>query len=335
MAKAKAKQAQVARRSRPAHHSDAERWNRLLIVGGVLAVIVLAVAVIAFGWYRTQIAPLGDTVLRVGETKFTLGHLERRMRLERGDNPLFGQPSQALLALPDTVMEQLEREGKLLEGADELKITVTDEEVTAEIRDRGGLAQDVESDLFAQEFRRQVKESSLHESEYRQMIRAELLEGKVRDYYRFIVPAEEPQVRGRYIILEEQERADEVLQRLRAAEDFGAVALEAAVGGTLGEQQQGELDWSPRGGSAFAPDEIEDFLFEAEPGQISDVMAVSDLFYIVQLQERADSRALTDEQKQRVAARELTAWLDGLTARLEIKKDFSDEDKNRALNDIF
>lgn len=331
MAKAKAKAKPRAQPVRRRHQADAERWHRLLIVGGVAAVIVIAAGVIVFGWYQTQIKPLGKTVLQVGEIEFSLGHLERRMSLMYEESPFFQQGGQGLLALPDTVMFQLEREGKLLEAAGELNISVSEEEVAAEIRDLGGLAEDVEPNLFAEEFRRQVEESGLKESEYRQKLKAELLEEKVRNYFVYLAPAEEPQVRGRYLVLDDETKAQEALGRLQAGEDFATVASQVSVAGGTG-QQQGEIDWSPRGGLAFAPKEVEDFLFEAQPGQLSDVIPVSDFFYIAQLLERDDRRPLDDQQRPRVAEREMDEWLDGLS--LTVERNFTEEDAVRALEDI-
>src|SRR3990172_8549929 len=132
---------QAAARGRGAHRVDAERWNRLLILGGVVAVILVALGIIGFGWYQTHIRPLGKTVLRVADTKISLAHLERRMRLERQEQP-FAFQGESLLQLPDLVLSQLEVEATLLEGAEQLDITVTEEEVDAKIREEGNLAED-------------------------------------------------------------------------------------------------------------------------------------------------------------------------------------------------
>src|SRR3990170_5042717 len=87
-AKSQAAQGQQARpRPRAAQRVDPERFNRLLILGGVIAVILLAFGVIGYGWDATQIKPLSKTVLRVGDTKVSFGHLERRMELELTDSP--------------------------------------------------------------------------------------------------------------------------------------------------------------------------------------------------------------------------------------------------------
>lgn len=333
MAKTKS-QSQVAQPGRGARESDAERWNRILIIGGVVAVVLVAIGFIGFGWYQTQISPLGKTVLRVGETKFNLAHLERRMRLMREENPFFAQPGQSALLLPDSVLAQLEREAKLLEGASELNLTVSEEEVAQRVRERGNLAEEVEASLFAAEFRRQVESSRLKENEYRQMLRAQLLEEKVRAYFAFLAPKAEPQVRARWLVRDERDQAEVTLQRLEAGEDFDTVAQDVSPEAT-GAGQGGELDWAPRGGSAFLPDDVEDFLFEAEPGERSGIISVGNFYYIAELLEQDDDRALDEQQREQVANRQMSDWIQGLDNTLDIERDFTDEDLGKALGDVF
>ena len=330
MAKAKSRQVQRAQqRARVVHPADSERMNRLLILGGVVAVVVIALGIIAFGWYQTQIKPLGKTVLQVGELKFSLGHLERRMSLELEDNPFY--QGQSGLVLAETVMSRLEEEGKLLQAGAELDLTLAEEDLATEVRQRGNLADDVEASVFANEFRRQVEESGLNDGEYRQMLQAEIMRDKVRAYFTFLAPAEEPQVLARWIVVNSQEGADEALQRLAAGEDFVEVGRALSLDVARAEQGDKEEDWSPRG--LFPSQELEDFLFEdAKIGERSDIVIVGDLFFITELIDRDESHALGDVQRQRVAEREMQDWLDGVDVAVE--RDFSQEDAARALNDI-
>ena len=59
------------------------------------------------------------------------------MSLTLEEQPFFRDSQETLLALPDVVLAQLEREGKLLQAAHELNdITITDEELTTAVLDR-------------------------------------------------------------------------------------------------------------------------------------------------------------------------------------------------------
>ena len=338
MAKSKAQpaRAEVTRRRHTAK-ADAERWSRIFLIGGVVAAILIAAGVIAFGWYQTQIKPLGKTILQVGNSKYSLGYLERRMRLLREQDPTYGDQatSDALLALPDVALSLIEREAKLLEGAGDLNITVPDEAVAAEISSRGNLAADVEPSVYAAEFRTQVQDSGLKETEYAQMIRAYLLGQKVGDYFRFFAPESELQVRGQYILFDDPTKASQALERLQAGAAFDQVAGDLGITSTSGGATAlNEQDWTPRTDTAANPSKIQAYFFSAQPGQISDVIAIGGYYVIAQPLERDDNRALDDNGKQNVALREMNKWLDGLDTKLAIKKDLSPGDSDRALTDV-
>lgn len=333
MAKSKARpQVRVDERQR-ATHADPEDWNRRLIIGGVVAAIAAVIVLIGFGWWWTQIKPLGATVLRVEDTEFSLSHLERRMELELQNNLALYQSEQGAFLLSQGVMQQLEREGKLLAGASELNdITVTDEEVDAEIRERGGLAAGAPPGDFVSELERQVDDSGLKKGEYLQMVRAQLLDEKVRNYFTFVAPESEEQARARWIALRDDQEAEDVLARLEAGEDFGEVAREVSTD-TVTAESGGELGWRPRGG--FFIDDVEDFLFGAESGERSDVISTSFGSYIVELLERDEDRELDDSQRGAVATRLVNEWFDSLDSKLTVERNLSQDDEIRALNDVF
>jgi parvulin-like peptidyl-prolyl isomerase len=312
--------------------TDTEGLNRRLIIGSVIVIVLAAIGFIAFGWYQTQIKPLGKTVLRVGDIEYSLGHLENRMRLERKENQAFTETSQNLLQLPDIMIDRLEAEATLIEGLKELKLEVTDEDLAAEIRSRGGLAEDVEANVYADEVRKQVNDSGLNRGEYELMLRADIAERKARDYFLFLGPTEEPQVRANVMLFDDQELAQQALQRLEAGENFVAVAEEIS----LSPQSVG-VDWVPRGSGRLS-DEVEEFLFSAEEGEHSELIEAFSFFYIAELLERDETRPLDDSQRQSVASRELDEWVAGLRESFveagTTERNFSQDDAIKALDDI-
>lgn len=324
MAKSKAKaEAQAVEQRRSAQLAAAERRNRFFIVGGVVVGILVALGFIVFGWYQTQIRPLGKTVLQVEDTKFSLAHLERRMRLEFDQRLQFSQGI-TLGQLANVVLSELELEATVVEGGKQLEIFVTDEDVDAEVRARGNLADEVAPNLFAQEFRRQVEETGLEPDEYRQFLRATLAQDKVLDYFAFFVPSEEPQVLIRWIVLDDEEQAQAAFLRLENGEDFAAVARQLSIE-TSTSEEGGLVDWSPRG--AFPSEAVEDYLFEeAEPDVHSEVLAGGQLFYILELLELDENRALDEGQRLVVANRELASWIDTVNDTLDIDRHFTAED---------
>jgi len=325
-AERRAARAQEAKTKRKA---TSEEVNRRWIIGGVLAVILIAVGFIGFGWYQSEIKPLDKTVLRVEETKYNLAHLERRMELELDTGGNFSRNDSSLLNLPDFVLASLEGEAALLAGLDDLELEVTDEDVAAEIRSRGGLADDVEPSVFADEVKNQVEESGLKQNEYELMIRAFLAEQKVRDYFLFLGPTDEEQVRGRMIIVEDEETARGAIERIEGGEDFMSVAEEVTLDPNLVQ-----LDWFPRGGEPTVFEDVEDYFFEGELNTLSGPIHLRDFYYVVEVQERDPSRELSEEDREAVADREVADFITELRESLDIETNFTQDDAVRALEDI-
>lgn len=324
---AKSRQVQRAQ-TRAARRHDPEARNRLFIVGGVIAAILIVIGIIGYGYYTTQIQPRGKVVLNVGDYDFTLGHVERRMQIELEASPVFGQSQELLLALPDQVINNLTREGKLFTSAGELKIEITDADVDNEIASQGGVAAG-DNEAFANAFRRQVKDSGLHAGEYRDMIRGQLLEKKVTEYFTFVAPKNEPQVRARWIQAADEDGATEAITRLEAGEDFAALAAEVSQD-TANKDTGGIFEWAPRGG--VPADEVEDFLFGAEVGERSEPIETPYGWFVVELTEKDEDRELDDNQKQMVVSRLTSEWLDQLDLPVEI--DLTENDRIHALESL-
>ncbi len=329
---ARRKAKQSAQEIREERSVDGESGSRRLIIGGVVAAILIAVGFIAFGWYQTQIKPLHKTVLRVEDVKFSLAHLERRMRLENEGSPFYTSSLDNLRLLPNVVINQLTAEAAILTGGSELDLTVNDEDIAGAVRVRGNLAPEVEATVFADEFRRQVDESGLKRSEYEQMLRASVMEQKARDYFQFLSPQEETEVRASIISVSDEAEAERALELLAAGEDFTTVAVMVGA-----DPASLDLDWFPRAGRPQVVGDVDDFLFDTETdvGSRSEIISAFGFFYIAELLERDDTRPLDEEQRRSVAEREFTDWVVDLRDRLDIEQDFSSEDAIRAINDIF
>ena len=328
---AQRKAKQSAQEIREERSVDSESGSRRLIIGGVVVAILIAVGFIAFGWYDTQIKPLTKTVLRVEDLKFSLAHLERRMQLESDANLFYTSSIDNLRLLPDIVLNQLTSEAAILKGGSELDLTVDDEDVAGAVRERGNLASEVEATVFADEFRRQVDESGLKRSEYEQMLRASVMEQKAREYFQFLAPQEEPQVRATIISVNDEAEAERALELLAAGEDFTTVAVMVDA-----DPASLDLDWFPRAGSPQVVSDVEAFLFDAETdvGSRSEIISAFGFFFIAELLEQDDARPLDEDQRLSVAEREFSDWVLDLRDRLDIEQDFTTEDAIRAFEGI-
>ncbi len=320
-----ARRARAQKDERRTPKDERERFNQRLLMAVVAVVIVAAIAIAAFGYYQTQIAPKGKTVLQVGETKFTLGHFERRLRLELTNSPALQQLGSDL---PNYILSQLENEGVLLDAAATMGIEVTENDIDIEIGQRSGVAPGGDEQLFASAYRQEVRDSGLHTDEYRRMLRASLLKRAVLAKFSAEAPASAPQARMRVIVLETQEQAQEAVRRLGEGEDFAALAQELSVDETS-KEAGGEIDWVIEG---TMPSTIDDFVFSAEPGTVSGPLAASGYYAVVELLERQE-RDLSDTQKSSYANLQYQDWLNATAATLQVVFSLDEDDAQNILND--
>ena len=162
------------------------------------------------------------------------------------------------------------------------------------------------------------------------MLTAQILDSSVRDYFAYLAPTAETQVLARWIVVDDQTKADQVVSRLNAGDDFVAVGQELSLDPAGAERGQTDTDWLPRG--SFPNDDVESFLFDAAPGARSDPISVGDYLYIVQLLNREEDHPLGEAQRDQVVDRDMTAWLDGLDVKVE--NNLTTADATKAIEDI-
>lgn len=154
------------------------------------------------------------------------------------------------------------------------------------------------------------EEVGINEDQYRQIVRTFVLREKLGEALAEEVPREAEQARARHILVETEEEAQEVIDRLEAGEDFADLAAELSTDpGSAAEG--GDLGFVPRG-RFIAP--VDEAVFTLPPGEISEPIESQFGWHVIEVLER-DVRELSPvdyQQSQRLALRN---WLD--EARLE------------------
>jgi parvulin-like peptidyl-prolyl isomerase len=115
---------------------------------------------------------------------------------------------------------------------------------------------------------------------------------------------------------EARQRADEVVKKLRAGEDFAKLvaeysddAISKAAGG----------DFPPVKPSSSYPDEVKKAVFALDPGQITDPIRQVSAFYVIRVEDKSTQpvNEVLDPISQEIRQAHVTEWFQNLTKRFE------------------
>ena len=181
------------------------------------------------------------------------------------------------------------------QAAPRLGVTVTDEEVDAELAAQEELAAANGSSL------QEMLAAQLYTmDEYRAVLRDLLLTQKVSDVVANVPPTAE-QVHARHILVADEATARDLIAQLQQGADFAQLAMEYSLDASSAPSG-GDLGWVPRG--VLLQPEVEDAIFALSDGEIAPEPVHSSLgYHVVQTLERVPDRplsqALLAERKQR------------------------------------
>lgn len=213
-------------------------------------------------------------------------------------------------ALAATVLDMLIEQALIEQAAAEQGIVVTADMVEAEYQATRALVPDDTA------WQRWLADNLYTEDEFRQSLRAALIAGLVRDHIVGSLPENVPQVHARHILVETEGEAVDVLARLQAGEDFGALAAALSRDVTT-RDQGGDLGWFADG-ELLEPAFMQ-VAFSLQPGQIAGPVATRLGYHVVQVLER-DARPVPEDRKPALAQAAFERWLQGLLYNAVIER---------------
>jgi foldase protein PrsA len=154
---------------------------------------------------------------------------------------------------------------------------------------------------------------SISDETFTQVLHESLLIDKLMELHGGDI--EQEQVRASHILVATEELAAELLTRLKAGEDFGALAEEYSQD-PGSAQQGGDLGWFPRG--VMVP-EFEQVAFGLEPGALSEVVPSQFGFHIILLTEKG-LRPLAPEMAEQTRWMAFEEWFKGLQSQAQIER---------------
>ena len=150
---------------------------------------------------------------------------------------------------------------------------------------------------------------NVSERTIRSIYEADLLRKKLQDDITKDIPKTEEQVWARHILVETEEEANAVYERLQNQEDFATVAAEVSKD-TGSAANGGDLGWQPR---SFFVKEFSDAAFTQEIGEIGKPVKTDFGYHIIQVIAREELPLSTSQYEQKKE----TAFNDWLTAAEE------------------
>ncbi len=314
----------------------ARRQQRMVIIGTV-AIVLVIVAVIAFGYYQEYVVKPARPVAIVDgvpiRTDLYQGRVRyRRFVLRNYENALKAQLAQIdtsdetqqfmaqyiqqqllqiqsqLMSAPTDVLDELIDAELIRQEAARRGIVVTPEEVQLEIESQFGYQRNPPTPTptpitptvpititptptvapmteaqFQERYAKFLKEfterTGLGEAELRRIFEDMLLERKLRAAMAEEVPTTAEHVHARHILVETEEEARQVLERLKAGEDFAALAKEFSIDEST-KDKGGDLGWFPRG--QMTP-EFEEAAFNTPVGEITEPISTTFGYHIIEV----------------------------------------------------
>lgn len=304
--KASGRARQSARRA--TIHLDSEQRARYLLIGGVVAVLLIAAAFVGFGYWYSVIKPRNRTVLQVDDVKVSYSAMKRRMGYEFFQNTRY-QSQQGAQLLPLGAYQALVNElTETTQAESSLGITVDQSEFDSKLRGRIGVADGADQRAFADGLRTQLETTGLHEDEYRRLIRGQIIDEKITDKYKSELPASIMQAKVQVITNQDQAKIQDAITRINNGEDMAAVAKDDSQD-TDADTAGGVKDYAPQGTLNAAYD---GYAFTGEVGALSGILtggsSSTPLYYVVKILDRSD-QPITDAQKPTLATNKKNDWL--------------------------
>ncbi|HZQ37924.1 MAG TPA: hypothetical protein VFD32_18485 [Dehalococcoidia bacterium] len=320
-------------------HQHNDRGTRVAwLVGGGIALIVLIL--LGIGYYSDNIGPAHDTALRVGNHDVSLGYFRDRLKAETVDNGAGTQTDaySKLSSVTDTIEEEqvyLQRAGTLGVSVDDKAIAAAEAQLVRAPVSNGAL-DPKDYALYESLVRAQLAKDGLSLDQFRQIARANALKTAVLNHFKDGVPAQTLAVKGEAMTFTSEEKARAAQQRLENGDAFTDVASDLIANPSDGKAQP--FDWTPVPyGILVSPlnaANVEDVASKLQPGQVSDVIKIdaagansTPTWVLLTITDRDEKHAVSDVQKQQIAAAQQDKWLSDQKAAIGVKS-FLDNGKD-------
>lgn len=306
------------------------RQNRIILISlGVLAVVV--VAILAVGLIQELALTPGEPVAIVNGTKIRTDDYEDLVAAlsynlilnlqtidtsQEGSELLTSYYQQQLEFVPQAALEQLIEDVLIQEEADQLGLTVSDEEVEQAIfaqpqipvTDAAAIPTPIPQEELNARYRASLRQMDVSDGQFREIVRRDLLRGKLQEHLASQVETTGLVAHARIIQTETEQEARDALDRIESGEDFAIVAQEVSTD-TQTAENGGDLGWVTTGQiSSRYGEDLEKAVFSMSPGDMR-VVQSNDMWYVVELLDLDENGPLPEDVLNARQANALNDWL--------------------------
>ncbi len=271
--------------------------SRRVIVLTALVVVIIGIITAAL-IYANKVAPFQTTMLEVDDASIKMRYFLKRISLANTTTSNMFQ-TLAVEEIIKQVASQLPYDIKIAEEE-------IDQALKA-IAASAGENETMSESEFESWYRQELKSSRFSNSEYREVVRVNLMQRKLSLYLEERIPTVAPQVHLYMIVQGSIDDAVNVKRRLDAGEDFLTLGKELSQGDSS-EAQDVDIGWFPRGA---LPAAIAQVAFdELDIGQYSEPVSVNEAYFaIVMVAEKAAARVLDEQALEILKSNVLDQWL--------------------------
>ena len=286
-----------------------QRW--VLAFAGVVIFVILVIP--SYGYYATFVAPPRRTAIEVNGVKHSLGEVAKVSKAFAAAyvGSSGGQPD--LSTLPLQVVNNMVSDELVVQRAPELGITVTQDEVDAEVRSRHyptpQAGQETDPATLEREYkenlRRYLDITKFTSGEYREIVRRSLLRQKLLDILSEQIPQVQEQVFVNWIHVQDETAISNVQNGLKDGEAFDRLARVYSVPDSYADDN-GQVGWIPK--EAFPL--LDSTLFSLEHDKVSDPISNPPDTYFIKVTAGPELQEVAPNMRDLLKTRVLEKWLD-------------------------
>jgi hypothetical protein len=297
-----------------------EREQRLALLGA--AIVLILGLIIGFGWMKYQDWKQPDkTILSVQDQKFSLRYYSDRLFLAAQAAQSTGQSNLAILE--QTLLGDLENEALARIVATEKGITVSEDDVTAEIASQLGVPAGGSGSSFDVLYRQRLTSTKMSDGAYRTFTRAQVYQSKLKDQLVKEMGDTGEKVTLRTVVSASKADADKVFARVSGGEDLGTVAQTESADSTS-RQQDGLQTPEP---TLLLPDAIQAAIKDKPEGtELFGPIDVAGNFWVFRIEKRDASATYSDTEKSQLGDLLVKNALTAKKPQVTIKRNINSDD---------